>query len=405
VKSLLILLTLFALLFAFGCWDDGGDGNDEWIDDDDYHDPPDDDDDIGDDDDDDVVSDDDDDDDTSPYPDGCVTGDFEPVFGMFHAHSIYSDGRGLPTEAFEYARDVAELDFFTLSDHMEILHIPVPPDKLAKTIQVADQFNDPGTYVALAAWEYSLGIDFLASGQEGEVVFAGHNNVFFVDYLYPMIMFDYHDFYDELLGCESCISQFNHPSWEGQTNWNDFEYLPQVDAQMHMIEMSTWNYDPWPELFECLDAGWHVSPNWSDDTHEKEWGTLYGEPGTGAWVSELTRSGIREVMEQHRTFSTLDRNATIKLMAHEDCWMGSELQGSLSAPIDLEVFDPDAGDGFISIELYGPGMELLGEVDCLGETECAGSWDVTLTADGYLIARAIQLDDAVIISAPIWLSE
>ncbi len=410
LHRLAFLLLALILLFTLAC---DSDSEEE-----DYYDMSgpgeveDDDDDTGGTDDDDAVDDDAVDDDAADDDatddddviDGCITGDFEPAWGMLHSHSLYSDGKGTPREAYTWARDQGKLDFFALTDHLEILHIPIPPDKFEKLLPLADEFNDPGNYVAMAGFEYSLGIDLAATAQAGQFVFSAHNNVFFVDTLFPMITFDYRMFYEDLLACETCLAQFNHPGWEGQTNWDGFEYYPEVDKQMHLIEMSTWNYDPWEELFQCLDQGWHVSPTWNQDNHNKEWGTE-DDHRTGAWVSELTREGFRQVMVQHRTFSTLDKTATIRMMADDVCWMGSELTGTLQASIFVEVFDSDYEDGFTVIELYGKGMELLAEFDCPGGPECTATGYANLVDDGYVIARAEQLDGDELISAPIWFSK
>jgi hypothetical protein len=390
---LFLLLAILCAGVALGCGDDDDDDNSSA--DDDNNDTAAGDDDDDDDDDDD--NNDDNDDDT--LPPGCITGDFEPVFGMLHSHSAFSDGHGTPSEAYEWARDQGDLDFFALTDHLEILYLNVPPNKWEILNRVADEFNDPGAYVALVGFEYSLGIDHLGD----PVVFTAHNNVFFADELMSNFMFDYHQFYQELAACENCLAQFNHPGWDGQTNWNGFEYVPGLDPQLVLIELSTWGVDAWPFLFECLDQGWHVSPTWNQDNHSREWGTE-DDHRTGAWVSELTRPGIREVMEQQRTFSTLDKNATIALMAEGVCWMGSQLTGTLTASLEVFVDDPEPEDGFDVIELFGRNMELLGQVDCAGAPTCDGGWDVTLAQDGYVVARATQTDGDELVSAPIWLS-
>ena len=353
------------------------------------------------DDDDDDDDDDDNDDDTAES--GCIVGDFVPVFGMLHSHSIFSDGKGLPSEAYAWARDEGDLDFFALTDHLEILYLPLPPNKWQMTKQTADQFDDPGTYVALAGYEYSSGIDFEASKLEGRVIFSAHNNVFFVDYMFPQIMLDFHLFYDELLKSPDSLAQFNHPGWEGQTNWNEFAYEPELDGQINLIELSTWNLDAWPYLFECLDQGWHVSPTWNQDNHNKGWGTQ-DDHRTGAWVQELTREGIRQVMIERRTFSTLDRNATLALSTADGCWMGSILTDRSSAELVVEAIDPDPADGFASLELWSNGQELVWEHACDGEPTCTLEVDVAPESPGaYVLARAVQLDGDLLVSAPIWL--
>jgi len=360
------------------------------------------DDDTGDDDDtaDDDTGDDDtgDDDDDDTQAGGCISGEFDLYFGMFHSHSIFSDGRGLPREAFEHARDAGDLDVFALTDHLEMLYIPLPPDKWEILQALADEYNVPGSYVALAGFEYSSAYDIPG------FVSSGHNNVFFSEEMFPVIMLDYHVFYQRLLECPTCLGQFNHPGYSGQTNWDGFEYHADVDPQMTQIELSTWGVDGWPFLFDALDQGWHVSPTWNQDNHNKGWGTE-DDHRTGLWLSELTREAVLDCLRDRRTFSTLDKNASIRLRTEEDCWMGSILPDVFSATLTIEAEDTDEGDGFATIEIWGPGYELIDEFDCGGATWCERQWEFIVDASGYVLARAVQEDGDLLVSAPIWLGE
>ena len=99
-----VIVLLAASMLAVGCAADGDDDDDDQQAADDDDDTAGDDDDIDDDDDDDIDDDDDDDDDDDT---GCITGDFELVFGMIHSHSLFSDGDGMPAEAYEWARAVS----------------------------------------------------------------------------------------------------------------------------------------------------------------------------------------------------------------------------------------------------------------------------------------------------------
>jgi hypothetical protein len=44
-------------------------------------------------------------------------GGYNVYYGMLHSHTSISDGSGTPSEAYEYARFTAELDFFGIADH------------------------------------------------------------------------------------------------------------------------------------------------------------------------------------------------------------------------------------------------------------------------------------------------
>ena len=82
--------------------------------------------------------------------------------------------------------------------------------------------------------------------------------------------------------------------------------------------------------------------------------------------------------------------------------MGSILSGYETVILDVEAFDPDPGDGFNTIELYGPGMTFLGEVDCAGTELCVDSFDVDVAPPTYFVLKATQDDGDWLVAAPIW---
>jgi len=118
-------------------------------------------------------------------------------------------------------------------------------------------------------------------------------------------------------------------------------------------------------------------------------------------MPELTREGLRDTMLARRTFMTRDRNATLRLMAENQCWMGSVLQGVSSIDVFVEAKDADAGEGYATLELYGPGKTLLGKKDCQAASVC--TMEQSISAVAYVLARATQVDGDELVSAPIWL--
>ncbi|HNS99905.1 MAG TPA: hypothetical protein PKL73_23300, partial [Polyangiaceae bacterium] len=90
-------------------------------------------------------------------PTGCLVGDYQPYFGNLHAHTSYSDGKGLPSEAFAHARQQAGLDVQVITDHLEQLYWPNPSGRWDKCRQQADDAYEPGAFVALCGFEYGSG--------------------------------------------------------------------------------------------------------------------------------------------------------------------------------------------------------------------------------------------------------
>ena len=329
-------------------------------------------------------------------PDGCIQGAFNPYWGVLHAHTSYSDGELTPADAFAYGRQEGKLDILVITDHNEMLYLPIPvAEKWEKCREQAEAAYEPGSFLADCGLEYGSGFTLPCFES------TGHNNVFFTEEMFPIIQLDFHQFYQSLVDCPGCIGQFNHPGDPTNLNWNGFEYFADVDARMNLFEF---NSDPaWDLFFEALDAGWHVSPMNNQDNHGADWGTRNGDR-SGFYLSELTRDDLHEAMLARRSFMSYDANAAIRMTSFGKCWMGSILSGALPASLTVEVeaFDLDAGDGFTTLEIYGPGKELLTSHDCGGAEACSAAFELDAPAKTYFVAVAAQADGDWLVAAPIW---
>ena len=79
------------------------------------------------------------------------------LWGDLHGHSNLSDGTGTPEDYFQYARDVAGLDFVALTDHDHwgMRFIDSHP-KLWETIRLATaKANDPERFVTILGYEWT----------------------------------------------------------------------------------------------------------------------------------------------------------------------------------------------------------------------------------------------------------
>jgi hypothetical protein len=153
--------------------------------------------------------------------------------------------------------------------------------------------------------------------------------------------------------------------------------------------------------FEALDAGWHVSAQYNQDNHSANWGDR-NDNRSGVWMRDLSRASLFEGMRAMRTFATTDKNATIRMMADDTCWMGSTIRGTGHVTLSVEVTDADASDGFDNIEIYMKGKKLVSHLDCGGATKCTKSYVADTKSAAYFVARATQKDGNWLVSAPIW---
>ena len=83
-------------------------------------------------------------------------------FGNLHSHTSYSDGRGTPEEAYEHARDVANLDFLAITEHNhpQAGRIHREPELYSGSISTslisaAARFTENGRFMTIYGQEFS----------------------------------------------------------------------------------------------------------------------------------------------------------------------------------------------------------------------------------------------------------
>lgn len=337
-------------------------------------------------------------DDTVPLLSGCLTGEFTAYFGNFHAHTGNSDGEGNPDQAFAYARDTGGLDIQAVTDHLEQLYLyytGLPDDEYPKCRTSAAAVST-ASFLALCGYEYG------SARLSGLIESAGHSNVFFNDALLPMVQTDFHDYYASVAALPGIITQFNHPGDESpDQSFGHFEFDPNIFQQMALYEFNGAG-PTWDMFFEALAAGWWLSPTFNQDNHSANWGTA-NDQRTGVFMAALDMPSLYDAFAQRRTFASNDKNAVIRLMAEDVCWMGSRLSGLSQYSLTATASDPDEGDTFATIELYDPQKNIIATKDCAAAQECTLSFELTVTMPTYVVARAVQTDGEYLVAAPIWM--
>ncbi len=217
-----------------------------------------------------------------------------------------------------------------------------------------------------------------------------------------MVQTDFHDYYASVAACPQCITQFNHPGDEGpKQTFHEFEFDQSIFFKMALFEFN--GAGPvWDLFFTALAAGWWLSPTFDQDNHSANWGTA-NDHRTGVFMASLDMPSLYDAFAQRRTFATEDKNAVIRFMAEDECWMGSRLSGLSSYFLKVETSDPDEGDTFATIELYDPLKNIIASHDCAAAQSCEFSFEFSVTMPTYVVARAVQSDGEVLVAAPIWM--
>ncbi len=311
-------------------------------------------------------------------------------FADLHSHTRYSDGTLLPVVAHEYARDVSELDVFSLTDHLE----QIDDAEWADTREVAQKANRDGEFIVI------LGLEWTKK--------QGHINIF--DPKTRHWPNDTAGFYQAIADA-GVVAKFNHPG-DGTKVFDGLAYSEIGDRAMQLMEVR--HPDEEKAFLRALAAGWHIAPDGSDDTHDPNWGNNHC--WTGIIAPGLSQRTVWHALKNRHVFSTLDRSCelfftvngatmgdiiaepaeTVEIVAT----VREEIRGIMASTGEL-LFKND--DPTAKIELFEDGAV----VQTVEPKANAYRWEVTCKpkpGGHYYFVKVTQADGDVIRSAPVWIT-
>jgi predicted metal-dependent phosphoesterase TrpH len=298
-------------------------------------------------------------------------------FADLHSHTSFSDGTLLPTVAHQYARDVAGLDVFILSDHLE----HVSEAEWLETREVAWKANQDGQFVVLPGLEWTKK--------------QGHMNIF--DPKTRHWPNETEPFY-EAISKADVVVKFNHPG-DGSKVFDGLAYSAEGDSAIQMMEVR----QPTEEkaFLRALAAGWHIAPEGSDDTHAPNWGNC--RSWTVILAPGLSKRNIWDALKKRHLYSTLDRNCLLRFTLN-GAVMGDILEEPVKTiEIVTAVDESEDDDLIVKIELFEDGKV----IDSIEPNSTSKNWKVSpKPAPGphYYFVKVTEADGNMIWSAPIWVT-
>jgi len=298
-------------------------------------------------------------------------------FADLHSHTSYSDGTLTPAVAHQYARDVAKLDVFSLTDHLE----KVDDTEWLDTREVAWDSNEDGKFVVIPGLEWTKK--------------WGHVNVY--DPKTRHWPEDPQAFY-EAIAAADVVAKFNHPG-DGTKAHDGLAYSEAADKAIQMMEVRR---DEEERAFiRALNAGWHLAPEGSDDTHNPNWGNC--GRWTGILAPGLSKRCIWDALKNRRVYSTLDRNCQLRFMVN-----GAVMGAIVPEPVQdvetcVQVADADPGDVIAKLELFEDGK--IVETD--QPNKQARRWTTDRRPEPgkhYYFVKVTQGDGNLLWSAPVWVT-
>ncbi|MCQ2427798.1 MAG: CehA/McbA family metallohydrolase [Clostridia bacterium] len=308
--------------------------------------------------------------------------DMHLYIGELHSHTSDSDGIGTPTEAYEYAKNTAKMDFYAVTDHSNSHSEQV---YFEGHVAVADAMNQPGRFVALSGYEQTYG---MSTG------YSGHLNSINSSVFTKNSMFLY-DYYKKMAETEGALVQFNHPGYSWG-NFNEYEgRTDEYDNVVNLYEFKGSSYDN--EWALCLAKGWHVSPMHNEDNHTGQWGTVNEAVGVVLSPS-LTRQNIVEAMAMNRSYTTTDQSLKIYFSIN-GTWMG----GRLDAPSSLDVtvhLSTEKRTGLGNIYIVGEDNIVVASVNAGTKREY--DWNITLSPEHDYYYVKVNGTSGFAVTAPVW---
>jgi len=296
-------------------------------------------------------------------------------FADLHSHTSYSDGTYLPQDAYTYARNIAKLDVFALTDHLESLDA----NEWLDIRETAWKANDPRTFVAIVGLEWTKA--------------WGHLCIYDPPtYRWPA---DPQAFYQAAVDA-NVVLKFNHPG-DGTKDHGGLAYSEVGDKAVQLMEVR----NPVEEqaFQRALRLGWHIAPEGSTDTHSPNWGNT--GTWTGIWAPGLSVRNILNALANRRCYSTRDRNCIFQFTVN-----GSPMGTIITTPVkevtvQVEVYDPDDKDVITKVELFQNGEPL----DTFEPNQQGVRLEKTYAAPegkNYIWAKVTQADGNLLWGAPVW---
>jgi hypothetical protein len=325
-------------------------------------------------------------------------GGFKVYYGSLHNHTSVSDGQGTPDEAYNYAKNVAQLDFFGLAEHANLMN--AAEWLLIKT--TADLYNEDSVFAAFYGFEWTTYFSY------------GHVTVVNTpDYCSNSSPTNTFGGLINWLNARNGAAFFNHPGWDAFA-FNEFNHFSDPPCSK-FVGMELWNdHDGFSKYYynngyyssdgnkgyfdEALIRDWKIGAAGGDDNHTATWGTAT-QFNMGVLAPAKTRSDIFDAILARRFFSTIDKNLVLsfKINGHE---MGSTILGGTWNAV-IETFDAD-NEVIVNIDLLKNGSVI--QTWTPGITHPVVSSSIACADGDYFYTRVKQADGGEAISSPVFIS-
>ena len=330
----------------------------------------------------------------------ALSSDYNLYFGLLHAHTDLSDGIGTVEEAFSYAANLEGLDFFAVTDHSNSFDNTQSGALSTDGSDISTEWAAGKAAAAAVTCEDFLGI-FGFEMTWPEIRQLGHITTFATPGWLSREQEGFSQdadalehYFEALAAVPESVSQFCHPG----SLFGDFDrfshYRPEYDDSMHLLE--TLGQGSISQYITALDAGWHLAPTASQNSHNGNWGSE-NDLRTVVLAESLTEKHIFEAIRARRVYATEDRDLQLSYELDGQI-MGGVLSAADNPEVFLSLFDA-SDEGSCTVTVIGPGGITL----ATRTLEESGDLSFSVPAGHrWYFLKITQADGDIAVTAPVW---
>lgn len=328
--------------------------------------------------------------------------------GLLHSHTSASDGKGNYNDAYYLARDKANLDFFAITEHSNLLdnflscniNDANKSDEWNSLIKSKNAFTNNNDFIALNGFEMTY-----PHSVKNPI---GHINIFnsngFVSAEQEKMTLK--DFYMLMYEQNDLIGQFNHPCDKFGT-FNNFEYCSYADEIISLLEVGngynkdiTKNIRAYDMYQLALDKGWHIAPTCNQDNHRVNFG-IANEFRTVILATNLTQDAIYDALKNMRVYATEDKNIQIDYTIN-DLPMGSTIQKASKLNFYISIVDTDSNDKINEIQVISNNGNIVKKKN-FSSNLAKLEFSLKSNSNNFYYIKVIQKNGKTSVTAPIWI--
>ncbi|MFW6120859.1 MAG: hypothetical protein ACOC80_08145, partial [Petrotogales bacterium] len=301
-----------------------------------------------------------------------------------------------PETAFDYAKNVAKVDFQGVTDHAHYFQqlLKDGRSKYEATIEAANKSTTAG-FLGIAGFEWT------ATGW-------GHINVYDTENWTDRDESPNLDiFYDWIIENEA-LAMFNHPI-DTFGKFDEFEYNPEADLYINLIEVGNGSWYKGDtineEMFEAVKVayakGWHLGTTVNQDNHSPNWGDA-NDSRTAVYSPSLSRDAFIESLKLRRTYGSEDKDIVIELIGN-GLPFGSVIYDSELLILSINIEETE-DDPIEKVYIYNrEGIYKEFEVN-----NHVFTYEETIPVESgynYYFVHVVEVDGQEAVSTPVWVQD